>query len=141
MPTPRREPPSGSDRRSSRSRARRRCRAVSVGVASFPDHGEEKDALLAHADEALYAAKRAGRNRVAVYETEDEIAPRPRSRSARPTSGSVRRLRSGIRLLVVDDQPNLRMLLRTTFEIIDVEVDEAGSAAEAMQRWRSRRRT
>ena len=42
--------------------------------------------------------------------------------------------RGGIRILVVDDQPNLRMLLRTTFEIIDVQVDEAGSAAEAMER-------
>ena len=50
--------------------------AISVGVASFPD-GPDKDALLAHADEALYAAKRAGGNRVAVYEPEDEIAPRP----------------------------------------------------------------
>ena len=42
--------------------------------------------------------------------------------------------RGTIRILVVDDQPTLRMLLRTTFEIIDVHVDEAGSAAEAMER-------
>jgi cyclic di-GMP phosphodiesterase len=109
--------------------------AISAGVASFPDHGPDKEALLKHADEALYAAKRAGRNRVAVYEPEDGITPRPTvtlvpSAEERP----VRPLRSGIRLLVVDDHPNLRMLLRTTFEIIDVEVDEAGSAAEAMQR-------
>jgi diguanylate cyclase (GGDEF)-like protein len=109
--------------------------AISAGVASFPDHGLEKDALLAHADEALYAAKRAGRNRVAVYEPEDEIAPRPTVTLVPPAEERpLRRLRSGIRLLVVDDHPNLRMLLRTTFEIIDVEVDEAGSAAEAMQR-------
>jgi diguanylate cyclase (GGDEF)-like protein len=108
--------------------------AVSVGVASFPDHGEEKDALLAHADEALYAAKRAGRNRVAIYEPEEEIAPSPTVTVGAPDERPVRRLRSGIRLLVVDDHPNLRMLLRTTFEIIDVEVQEAGSAAEAMER-------
>jgi diguanylate cyclase (GGDEF)-like protein len=109
--------------------------AISVGVASFPDHGQEKDALLAHADEALYAAKRAGRNRVAVYEPKDEIAPRPTVTLVPPAEERpVRRLRSGIRLLVVDDHPNLRMLLRTTFEIIDVEVQEAGNAAEAMQR-------
>jgi diguanylate cyclase (GGDEF)-like protein len=108
--------------------------AVSVGVASFPAHGEEKDALLAHADEALYAAKRAGRNRVAIYEPEDEIVPSPTITVGAPDERPVRRLRSGIRLLVVDDHPNLRMLLRTTFEIIDVEVQEAGSAAEAMQR-------
>jgi cyclic di-GMP phosphodiesterase len=109
--------------------------AISVGVASFPDHGPDKEALLKHADEALYAAKRAGRNRVAVYEPKDEIAPRPTVTLVPPAEERpVRPLRSGIRLLVVDDHPNLRMLLRTTFEIIDVEVDEAGSAAEAMQR-------
>ena len=109
--------------------------AISVGVASFPDHGQEKDTLLAHADEALYAAKRAGRNRVAVYEPEDEIVPHPTVTLVPPAEERpVRRLRSGIRLLVVDDHPNLRMLLRTTFEIIDVEVEEAGNAAEAMQR-------
>ena len=107
---------------------------ISVGVASFPEHGQEKDALLAHADEALYAAKRAGRNRVAVYEPEDDIAPRPTVTLVPPAEERpARRLRSGIRLLVVDDHPQLRMLLRTTFEIIDVEVQEAGSGAEAMQ--------
>jgi ribonuclease P protein subunit RPR2 len=109
--------------------------AISVGVASFPDHGPDPEALLAHADEALYAAKRAGRNRVAVYEPEDEITARPTVTLVPPAEERpIRRPRSGIRLLVVDDQPNLRMLLRTTFEIIDVEVEEAGSAAEAMQR-------
>ena len=108
---------------------------ISVGVASFPEHGHERDALLAHADEALYAAKRAGRNRVAVYEPEDDVAPRPTVTLVPPAEERrARRLRSGIRLLVVDDHPQLRMLLRTTFEIIDVEVQEAGSGAEAMQR-------
>ena len=111
--------------------------SISLGVASFPDHGPDKDAFLAHADEALYAAKRAGGNRVAVYEPEGGIAPVvtlvPPAEEPPP-----RRLRSGIRLLVVDDHPNLRMLLRTTFEIIDVEVDEAGSAAEAMERLAAR---
>ena len=33
-----------------------------------------------------------------------------------------------MRLLLVDDDPAFRALLRTTFEAVDVEVDEAGSA-------------
>jgi response regulator RpfG family c-di-GMP phosphodiesterase len=36
-----------------------------------------------------------------------------------------------VRLLLVDDDPGLRELLRTTFEVVDVELAEAESAAEA----------
>jgi putative two-component system response regulator len=36
-----------------------------------------------------------------------------------------------LRILLVDDDPALRTLLRTTFEVADVEVDDAASAAEA----------
>jgi diguanylate cyclase (GGDEF)-like protein len=39
---------------------------VSIGVASFPEHGESPEALIAGADGALYHAKRNGRNRVVV---------------------------------------------------------------------------
>jgi diguanylate cyclase (GGDEF)-like protein/putative nucleotidyltransferase with HDIG domain len=39
---------------------------VSVGVASFPVHGSERDELLAGADAALYAAKRSGKNRTCI---------------------------------------------------------------------------
>jgi diguanylate cyclase (GGDEF)-like protein len=41
--------------------------AVSIGVASFPDMAAEMDDLVARADAALYAAKRAGKDRVEVY--------------------------------------------------------------------------
>lgn len=41
---------------------------VSVGVAVFPDDGDTPDSLLAHADAALYEAKRAGKNRYAFYQ-------------------------------------------------------------------------
>jgi diguanylate cyclase (GGDEF)-like protein/putative nucleotidyltransferase with HDIG domain len=50
---------------------------VSVGVASFPAQGSERDELLANADAALYAAKRSGKNRTSVAgdETSRDLAP------------------------------------------------------------------
>jgi diguanylate cyclase (GGDEF)-like protein len=43
---------------------------VSGGVATWPLHGHEAAEVLQHADEALYAAKEAGRNRVHLYQQE-----------------------------------------------------------------------
>src|SRR5437762_718503 len=40
----------------------------------------------------------------------------------------------GMKILLVDDEPALRELLRVTFEGAEVTVDEAGSAAEAETR-------
>jgi response regulator RpfG family c-di-GMP phosphodiesterase len=39
-----------------------------------------------------------------------------------------------VRIMLVDDDPGLRALLRTTFEIADVEVDEAADAQAARRR-------
>ena len=39
---------------------------TSIGLAVFPIHGDTPEALLALADQALYAAKSQGRNRIAV---------------------------------------------------------------------------
>ena len=44
-----------------------------------------------------------------------------------------------MRLLLVDDDDGLRALLRTTFEAVDVEVDEAEDAAQAQARIQGRR--
>ncbi|HLS99711.1 MAG TPA: diguanylate cyclase [Porticoccaceae bacterium] len=51
-----------------------------VGVALYPDHGTDMVTLARHADQAMYAAKHAGRDRVRLFdpaldgeESEDEI--------------------------------------------------------------------
>lgn len=41
--------------------------SVSVGIASFPDHGKDLKGVLNKADQAMYASKNSGRNRVTVY--------------------------------------------------------------------------
>jgi diguanylate cyclase (GGDEF)-like protein len=40
---------------------------ISLGVATFPLHGSSVEALVAQADEALYAAKALGRDRTVLY--------------------------------------------------------------------------
>jgi two-component system cell cycle response regulator len=40
---------------------------MSIGVATFPDDGRDRAALIEHADHALYHAKHSGRNQVVTY--------------------------------------------------------------------------
>lgn len=51
---------------------------ASFGVATYPRHGTEPESLLDHADQAMYAAKRLGRDRVLAFADDlpnkDEIA-------------------------------------------------------------------
>lgn len=42
--------------------------SASVGVASYPEHGTELDALMRNADIALYKAKNGGRGRMIIYD-------------------------------------------------------------------------
>ena len=44
--------------------------SCSVGIAVFPDHGDNLQTLLKHADTAMYEAKRRGRSGFAFYEDE-----------------------------------------------------------------------
>jgi cyclic di-GMP phosphodiesterase len=101
---------------------------LSAGVASFPTHALSGEDLLRKADAALYAAKFAGKNRIQLYSGEaEEPRPTPERASPEPARTEDR----GLRLLIVDDDPTLRILLRTTFEVVDIEVDEADSAQAA----------
>ena len=43
------------------------CITPSIGIAIYPDHGEEIETLLKHADTAMYESKRLGRNAYTVY--------------------------------------------------------------------------
>ena len=46
---------------------------LSAGIAQSPEHGTTADELLRAADEALYAAKQAGRDRIVIYQTEPPL--------------------------------------------------------------------
>src|SRR5215211_2392617 len=52
------------------SRARDSRLTISFGISTFPLHGQSADGLLRTADQALYAAKRLGRNRSVISSAE-----------------------------------------------------------------------
>ena len=47
---------------------------LSAGIASMPEHGTTEDELLRAADEAMYSAKQAGRDRIVVYQIGPQTA-------------------------------------------------------------------
>jgi diguanylate cyclase (GGDEF)-like protein len=57
---------------------------ISFGISTHPLHGQSADSLLRTADQALYAAKRLGRNRSVISSAE---VPDLLARSSRPTNG------------------------------------------------------
>ncbi len=48
--------------------------SVSMGLSFFPDDANDAETLLRHADEAMHAAKRQGRNTFKIYEMSPEYA-------------------------------------------------------------------
>lgn len=50
----------------------------SIGIALYPEHGDDIETLLKHADTAMYESKRLGRNAYAVYA--DQMGSRVRER-------------------------------------------------------------
>ena len=47
---------------------------ISMGVAMYPAHGKTKEELMRAADQAMYAAKNTGRNRVVIYDEHDPVS-------------------------------------------------------------------
>jgi diguanylate cyclase (GGDEF)-like protein len=41
---------------------------LSIGIASFPEHGNSEEELLSKADNALFKAKNMGKNKIVIYE-------------------------------------------------------------------------
>src|SRR3954469_16308541 len=85
---------------------------ISIGVAGPAEGGDEADTLLRRADEALYAAKAAGRNRVEVAREPEEPAP--------------------IRVMVADDDEIVTMLLSTIAQH-EPTLELVGTAADARE--------
>jgi diguanylate cyclase (GGDEF)-like protein len=59
---------------------------LSIGVASLPSNGDTPDAVIAAADEALYQAKREGRNRVVQAQTKRSRKETSKERVAKKKS-------------------------------------------------------
>jgi diguanylate cyclase (GGDEF)-like protein len=106
---------------------------LSGGVAHSAGVGSKQE-LLARADAALYNAKDAGGNRIAAAGIVAPDRRRAAVEEAPPAPPIVVPGTRPVRILLVDDDPGLLVLLRTTFEIIDIEVEEARSVAEAQAR-------
>lgn len=45
---------------------------VSIGIAGFPDHASAMDEMLEKADQAMYEAKRSGKNKVCVFQADTQ---------------------------------------------------------------------
>ena len=50
-----------------RSRDQTAQATVSIGIASYPDHGADFESVMENADQAMYASKAAGKNRTTMF--------------------------------------------------------------------------
>ena len=130
--------------RLARHRRNRALPTVSAGVSASPGDAASRDELIAHADSALYAAKRGGKDRVVAYAPGLAGESGATSEGSRDEGGPARGTLALVggrrpRVLVVDDDQHLRELLRMTLGFLEADVDECATAADATARiasWR-----
>jgi len=92
---------------------------VSIGVATYSDESDSIERLLSSADQALYAAKAAGRNRVVLYRTMSEaITGDPTSSS----KNSGKPLENDNSIVVSGEFPNPINLVVTNSDLVNSDV-------------------
>jgi len=96
---------------------------ASVGAAIFPDHGRDAEAIVAHADAAMYRAKKLGGNRFALYD-----------RSMEAAAGDRVALENDLRHAVFGDE--LELLYQPVVDLASRRV----VGCEALVRWHHRTR-
>jgi diguanylate cyclase (GGDEF)-like protein/PAS domain S-box-containing protein len=92
--------------------------SASIGVTIYPQDGSEADLLLRHADQAMYVAKQAGKNRYHLFDVVQDTAVKTQRESLEHIRGALER-----REFVLYYQPKVNM--RTGAVI----------GAEALIRW------
>lgn len=101
-----------------------RTQTVSIGAGVFPRHGKTLAEVMSSADQALYVAKRSGRDRVIMYS--DTLTHEPASVAARP------------RVLIADPDLLRRRIVANAITH-KYEVDFAGSTQEALSLCKTQR--
>ena len=87
--------------------------SASIGVTFYPQDGADADQLMRHADQAMYLAKQAGKNRYHMFDTERDNAIKTRHQSIGDVRAALNR-----REFVLYYQPKVNM---RTGKVISVE--------------------
>ncbi|HUF51886.1 MAG TPA: diguanylate cyclase [Longimicrobiales bacterium] len=106
---------------------------ASAGIAEYEPGMVSPDVLLAAADQALYRAKQAGRDRVSVMARLGRRKLEPRASGAPVPTAVTRPRGAGERILVIDDEPTVLRLLGQALHGLGYSVLEASEPEQALQ--------